>query len=96
MDILIFAILIALLIVVLWFYDKWREFKDKPSSDTKRTNMVKKDKERRESAKAYLWYSIRNETGNHIYTKYSYLTTDEIRKEFEPKGYTVTEDEIKW
>lgn len=55
----------------------------------------KADKKHKEAID-FLWYKIRNSGGTSISTKYSGLTTDEIRKEFEPKGYTVTEDEIKW
>lgn len=44
----------------------------------------------------YLWRAIKQSGGHSVSTRYIGLTTDEIRKEFEPKGYTVTEDEIKW
>lgn len=83
MDILM-SLLVASVVTVIAIYISL-DMPYKPTADKKRKEIID-----------CLWHEIRNSVSNHIYTKYSGLTTDEIRKEFEPKGYTVTEDEIKW
>ena len=57
----------------------------KPTADNKRKDTID-----------YLWRAIKQSGGHSVSKRYTGLTTNEIRKEFEPKGYTVTEDEIKW